>query len=92
MRWSDVRAAHPDQWLVVEALEARSENDHRIVERLAVVESCNDGRTAMKRHAELRRAHPDRELFFVHTSNVELNIEERMWLGVRGLRATDLSA
>jgi len=92
MRWSDVRAAHADQWLVLEALEARSENDHRIVERLAVIETCPDGRTAMKRHAELRREHPHRELFFAHTSNVELNIEERVWLGIRGLRATDLSA
>jgi hypothetical protein len=28
---------------------------------------------------------------FVHTSAVELNIDERMWLGIRGLRATDLA-
>jgi len=44
----------------------------------------------MKRYGELRRQHPHRELCFVHTSMVELKIEERLWLGIRGLRATDL--
>lgn len=44
----------------------------------------------MKRYSELRRQHPQRELYFVHTSKVELEIEERMWLGIRGLRATAL--
>jgi hypothetical protein len=46
----------------------------------------------MKRYAELRREHPHRELCFVHTSNVELDIEERIWLGLRGLRAVDVTA
>ena len=77
---------------MIEALEAHSENDHRIVDRIAVVDVCADGRSAMKRYAELRREHPQRELCFVHTSNVELIIEERLWLGIRGLHAADLSA
>jgi hypothetical protein len=64
MRWQEVRAAHPDQWLVIEALEAHSET--------------------MKRYGELRREYPQRELCFVHTSMVELDIEERLWLGARG--------
>ena len=37
MRWSDIRAAHPDQWLVIEALEAHSENDHRVFDGVAVL-------------------------------------------------------
>jgi hypothetical protein len=45
----------------------------------------------MKRYGELRRAHPDREFCFVHTSKPELEFEERLWLGIRGLRATDVS-
>jgi hypothetical protein len=46
----------------------------------------------MKRYAELRRQHPNRELCFVHTSAAELKIEERLWLGIRGVRAAGLSA
>jgi hypothetical protein len=57
-----------------------------------VIEVCPDGRATMKRYGELRRAHPQREICFVHTSKVELHIEERLWLGMRGLRAADLSA
>jgi len=75
---------------VIEALEAYSENDHRILDRIAVIDVCLDGRATMKRYSELRRAHPQREFCFVHTSMAELNIEERLWLGIRGLRAADL--
>ena len=92
MLWPEVRAAHPDQWLVIEALDAHSKNDRRIFDRIAVIEVCTDGRATMKRYRELRRQHPHREFCFVHTSVVDLEIEERLWLGIRGLRATDLTA
>lgn len=91
MRWNEIRAAHPDQWLVIEALEAHSANDQRIFDRVEVAEVCVDGRSAMKRYGELRREHASREFCFVHTSKSELAFEERLWLGIRGLRATDAS-
>jgi hypothetical protein len=84
MRWPEVRAAYPDQWLVIEALDAHSENDRRVLDRIAVIDVCADGRTTMKRYGELRRRHPQREFCFVHTSMAELQIEERLWLGLRG--------
>lgn len=83
MRWPEVRAAHPDQWLVIEALDAHSENDHRALDRIAVIDVCADGPVAMKRCAELRRLHAHREFCFVYTSAVELKIEERLRLGPR---------
>ena len=92
MRWQEVRDAHPDQWLVIEALEAHSENEHRILDRVSVIDVCSDGRATMKRYGELQRAHPQREFCFVHTSMVELSIEERLWLGIRGFRAANLSS
>lgn len=91
MRWPEVRAAHPDQWLVIEALEAHSTNDRRVFDRLAVVEVCADGPATMKRYAALRREHPERELCFVHTGMVELEIEERRWIGIRGISAAGSS-
>jgi hypothetical protein len=92
VRWPDVRDAHPDQWLVIEVLEARPQDDGRIIDRVSVIDVCDDGRATMKRYAELRRLHPHREFCFVHSSVAELKIEERLWLGIRGLRAADLSA
>jgi hypothetical protein len=39
MKWFEIRNTYPDQWLVVEALEAHTRADNRRhIERLAVVE------------------------------------------------------
>jgi hypothetical protein len=91
MRWSDVRTAYPDQWLVIEALEAHSIENHRVFDRIAVIEVCADGPATMKRYADLHREHPQRELCFAHTSKLELDIEERQWIGIRGIRAAGAS-
>lgn len=77
MRWSEIRTAHPDQWLVIEALVARSADGHRILEAMAVVDTCTDGTVAMRTYRELQDLDPTRELYFVHTSNPELDIAER---------------
>ncbi len=78
MQWSDIRTAYPDQWLIVEALEAFTTADrHRHLSRLSVVEQCSDGGNAFSLYRQLHRAYPKRELYFVHTSRVELNIIER---------------
>jgi hypothetical protein len=92
MRWPEVRDAHPEQWLVIEVLDAHAEANRRVLDRVAVLEVCADGRATMKRCAELRRQHPNRDLCFAHTSAVELKIEERLWLGIRGVCAADVSA
>lgn len=83
MRWADVRVTHPEKWLVIEALEAHTTNRRRVVDRIAVVEVCTDGATALQRYADLHREHPERDLYFVHTGNAELEIEERPWIGIR---------
>jgi len=67
-----------------EALEAHIDPDNlRHVDRLAVVEKCEDGSMAMKRYRELHRKYPQREFYFVHTDRPELDIHERRWVGIR---------
>jgi hypothetical protein len=83
MRWSEVRAAYPDQWLIVEALEAHNEGDRRFFDRIAVLETCLDGSAAFRRYRELHRSFPERELCPLHTRREDLAIPERRWLGVR---------
>jgi hypothetical protein len=58
MRWTEVRAAHPDQWLVIEALDPHSENDHRVFDRIAVIETCPaaETRTMMSGFRAIGRA------------------------------------
>jgi hypothetical protein len=91
MRWSEVRAAYPDQWLVIEALEARTVGHRRVLDQIAVVDACPDGPSTMKRYRELHREHPDQEFCFVHTGMVELDIVEHRWAGIRRNDAADAS-
>jgi len=83
MDWSDVRTTYPDQWLVIEALQAHTEGNQRILERIAVVEVCPDSVTAMQTYHRLHQQYPLREFYFVHTSRTSLDIEERRWVGIR---------
>lgn len=83
MRWREIREAHPDHWLVIEALEAHTDGARRLLDRIAVVERCADGQSAFQRYREMHRAWPERELYFVHTAREELEIQERRWFGIR---------
>ena len=83
MRWAEVRDHYPHQWLVVEAVEARSEPGKREIEELSVVDSFADGESALRAYLKLHRRAPDRELYVLHTDREELEIAERFWFGFR---------
>jgi hypothetical protein len=83
MTWEEVRSQYPGEWLVIEALGAHSDAGRRILDTIVVVETCPDGVVAFRRYRELHAEHPERELYFVHTGNVELEIDERPWVGIR---------
>jgi hypothetical protein len=79
MRWTDVRAAYPGQWLVIEVLEDHIEivnsTPRRVLDRLAVIELCGDGCAAKHRYLELRHELPGRKLCFLHTSYPGLSFD-----------------
>jgi hypothetical protein len=83
MKWVDVRKHFPHQWLLVEATQAHSSEDRRIIDELAVVECFEDGQTAMQSYSDLHRREPQRELYVIHTDREELEITELNWLGIR---------
>jgi len=70
-------------WLVIEALEAHTEGNQRLLDRIAVIETCPDGASAMQRYQRLHRNDPLREFYYVHTSRENLDIRERHWIGIR---------
>jgi hypothetical protein len=78
MKWPQVRTAYPDQWLVIEALEAHTEDRQRILDRIAVIETCSSGKAAMDCYRQLHREYPLREFYFVHTSRDTLEIVESL--------------
>jgi hypothetical protein len=83
MRWSTIRKAYINQWLVIEALQAHSKEGQRLLDKIAVVETCSDGSAAFQRYRKLHQQHPEREFYYVHTRRTQLNILERQWLGIR---------
>ena len=89
MQWSEARAAHPDQWVVVEVLESHRVSELHVVDRMRVIERYADGHDAMRRCNELSRELPKRELCFGHTGNAQLAFEERLLF--RGIRAAGVS-
>lgn len=45
---------YPDQWLIIEALEARTTKDNlRQIDDLAVIETCADGEQTIDRYRDL---------------------------------------
>ena len=83
MKWIDLRSQFPHQWLVVEALDARSELGKRLLEEMAVVDRYPDGESAMRAYLKLHRQAPERELYVLHTDREKLDITEQNWLGIR---------
>lgn len=83
MNWSEIRHSYPNQWLVVEALQAHTTPDsQRQLDRLAIIERCSDGHDALEKYHDFHQQYPAREFYFLHTSREELDIRERRWLGV----------
>jgi hypothetical protein len=90
MLWAEIRQAYPNQWLIIEALEAHTTPDkQRHLDCLAVIDTCPDGSAALQRYRYLHQQYPLREFYFVHTSRVELDIREREWIGLRTSHAVN---
>lgn len=85
MQWQEIRNYYPHQWLLVEALKARSELGKRIVEQLAVVNTYPDAQAAMKEYAQLHHQAPERESYVLHSDRETLDVTERRWLGIRDI-------
>jgi hypothetical protein len=85
MRWEEIRSHYPHQWLLVEAIKARSEAGKRILEDLTIVNTFPNSRAAMKEYTQLHAEAPERELYVLHTDREKLDVIERKWLGIRNL-------
>lgn len=84
MIWKEVKRAYPNQWVIIEAIEAHTEGDKRVIAQMTVVNNFqDDNNKALLQYLQLHRKHRERELYVVHTSRPELDIIEQRWIGVR---------
>ena len=80
MKWEDVWQAFPEQWILIEAVQAyTNEKSERILEEVTPLNSPD----AMKSYQELHRKDLKCELYVLHTNRKEPNIIEKRWVGVR---------
>ena len=54
MRWMNVRKTYPNQWLVIKPSKRIAPNETRI-DKISVLESCNDGVSAMQQYRKLHK-------------------------------------
>ena len=84
MTWEEVKKVYPNQWVIIEAIDAHTEGDKRIINQITVVDQFDDDNNkALLRYLQLHRKHRERELYVVHTSRSELDIIEQNMIGVR---------
>jgi hypothetical protein len=86
MKWEEIRRHYPHEWVLVEAVNARSESGRRIVDELTLVDTFEDSRAAMRSYVRLHQQSPEREFFVLHTDREHIDVIERRWLGVRGVQ------
>jgi hypothetical protein len=77
MKWKDIRDEYPDSWILLEAIEAHSDQKKRVVDKIAVLDKFNNSGEAMIAYRELHKKYPERELYVAYTKNKDLEIEER---------------
>ena len=84
MEWEDVRRAFPNQWILIEAIHAHTdERNERILEEIVPLKKFSNSSEAMRAYQEIHREEPNRELYVIHTNRKDTNIIERKWIGVR---------
>jgi hypothetical protein len=86
MKWEDVRKEFPEQWVLIEAIHAfTNESSERILEEVVPLKQFTTSSDAMKSYKVCHREDPTREMYVLHTSRKEPNIIEKKWVGVRRL-------
>jgi len=84
MKWEDVRQAFPEQWILIEAIQAHTnKKSERILEEIVPLERFSSSPDAMRVYQEIHRDEPNRELYVLHTSRKRPNIIEKKCVGVR---------
>ena len=83
MRWPEVQERFPNEWVVLEVIQAHSNDGLRYIEEVVVIDRFEKSIEAMHRYDKLRQEQPHREYCFFHTSRSNLVARER-YMGIRG--------
>ena len=90
MKWEEVKINYNSAWLLIEAMEAHTEGENRIVDKISVIDAFNEqtSKNALLKYLELHKDFPNREFYVAHSDRKSLDIKEQKWAGL-GLRASN---
>ncbi len=75
MTWQEIRQKYPHRWVLVEALDAFTQGESRIIPTLQMVASFGDDwREVWEAYKQVHHADKWREYYYLHTDREELNI------------------
>ncbi|MFZ4815737.1 MAG: hypothetical protein ACOYL5_14475 [Phototrophicaceae bacterium] len=73
--WQAIREKYPHRWVVVEALNAHTEGDERIIEQVQLIAPFGEQwQEAWDHYKQLHRAAPYREYYMLHTDREVMDI------------------
>ncbi len=84
MTWQEIQHVYLKQWLLLEVLQAQSDQQWRHLTNLAVLEKFDDSMSALRAYKALKEREPRRELVVLHTDREQSVVKERFYVGVRG--------
>lgn len=75
MDWQTIRAQYPNRWVLIEALDATTQDNQRVISSIRLIASFGDDwREAWESYKTHHHKHPNREFYPVHTTREVLNI------------------
>lgn len=78
MKWEDVRQAFPGKWVLIEAIEAfTNEESERILVDIVPLKKFSNSPEATRAYQELHRENPTHEFYVLHTNRDKPNIIEK---------------
>ena len=84
MKWSELRKQYPNQFVLVEAISACSQNGKRIIKEMAVIDRYNSVSDAWNGYKQQHKTFSEKELYIFHTSKEQIEVEEQYFIGIRG--------
>ncbi|MGD9679364.1 MAG: hypothetical protein AB7V16_13565 [Vulcanibacillus sp.] len=86
MNWQYIREQFPERWVLIEALSTSSKNKKRNIEEMSVISDFKETKDAWQAFKKHNLDNPYGEYYIFHTSNVEIEVIEQPFIGIRGLQ------
>jgi hypothetical protein len=83
IKWQEVRAQFPNRCVLVEALNAKTRGNERLIDEMSVISDFDNGNDAWKSYRRIHEENKLRELYIFHTNNKNITVIEQPYIGVR---------